>query len=72
MTESIEEKMLLADYAFRFDALPERVTFTEANQNHGLALASPRSSRFLEFVELFAAFCGADRFSGHAAKDRDH
>jgi hypothetical protein len=28
--------------------------------------------RFTEFVELFAAFYGADRFSGHAAKDRDH
>lgn len=28
MTESIEEKMVVADYAFRFDALPERVTFS--------------------------------------------
>jgi glycosyltransferase involved in cell wall biosynthesis len=28
MTESIKEKMVVADYAFRFDALPERVTFT--------------------------------------------
>src|SRR5262245_39421864 len=27
MTESIEEKMVVADYAFRFDAPPERVTF---------------------------------------------
>ena len=27
MTESIEQKMVVADYAFRFDALPERVTF---------------------------------------------
>jgi glycosyltransferase involved in cell wall biosynthesis len=27
MTESIAEKMAAADYAFRFDALPERVTF---------------------------------------------
>src|SRR5215216_555676 len=27
-TESIEEKTAVADYAFRFDALPERVTFT--------------------------------------------
>src|SRR6266702_5343587 len=27
MTESIEEKMVVADYAFRFDALPERITF---------------------------------------------
>ena len=29
MTESIEEKMVVADYAFRFDALPERVTFSK-------------------------------------------
>src|SRR6266566_5987734 len=28
MTESIEKKMVVADYAFRFDALPERVTFS--------------------------------------------
>jgi glycosyltransferase involved in cell wall biosynthesis len=28
MTESIEEKMVVADYALRFDALPERVTFS--------------------------------------------
>ncbi|HEY2680423.1 MAG TPA: glycosyltransferase [Candidatus Udaeobacter sp.] len=28
MTESIEQKMVGADYAFRFDALPERVTFS--------------------------------------------
>ena len=28
MTESIEEKMVVPDYAFRFDALPERVTFS--------------------------------------------
>ena len=28
MTESIEEKIVIADYAFRFDALPERVTFS--------------------------------------------
>jgi len=28
MTESIEEKMAVPDYAFRFDALPERVTFS--------------------------------------------
>src|SRR5437899_12484434 len=28
MTESIEEKMVVADYAFRCDALPERVTFS--------------------------------------------
>jgi glycosyltransferase involved in cell wall biosynthesis len=28
MTESIEEKMVVADYTFRFDALPERVTFS--------------------------------------------
>ena len=28
MTESIEQKMVVADYAFRFDALPERVTFS--------------------------------------------
>src|SRR5262249_8194649 len=28
MTESIEEKVLVADYAFRFDALPESVTFS--------------------------------------------
>ncbi len=28
MTESIEEKTVVADYAFRFDALPERVTFS--------------------------------------------
>src|SRR6266487_1219847 len=28
MTESIEEKMVVADYAFRFDALPERITFS--------------------------------------------
>src|SRR5213595_661799 len=28
MTESIEEKIVVADYAFRFDALPERVTFS--------------------------------------------
>jgi len=28
MTESIAEKMVVADYAFRFDALPERVTFS--------------------------------------------
>src|SRR6266481_2234025 len=28
MTESIEEKMVVTDYAFRFDALPERVIFT--------------------------------------------
>jgi len=27
MTESINEKMVAADYAFRFDALPDRVTF---------------------------------------------
>lgn len=27
MTESIAEKMVVDDYAFRFDALPERVTF---------------------------------------------
>src|SRR5437899_3984564 len=29
MTVSIEEKMVVADYAFRFDALPERVTFSK-------------------------------------------
>ena len=28
MTESTEEKTVGADYAFRFDALPERVIFT--------------------------------------------
>src|SRR5215475_9994547 len=28
MEESIEEKTVAADYAFRFDALPERVTFS--------------------------------------------
>ena len=28
MTESIAQKMVVADYAFRFDALPERVTFS--------------------------------------------
>jgi glycosyltransferase involved in cell wall biosynthesis len=28
MTEAIEEKMVVADYAFRLDALPERVTFS--------------------------------------------
>src|SRR6266480_7845112 len=28
MTESIEEKIVVADYAFRFDALPKRVTFS--------------------------------------------
>ena len=28
MTESIEQKMVVADYAFRFDTLPERVTFS--------------------------------------------
>ena len=28
MTESIEQKMIVADYAFRFDALPERFTFS--------------------------------------------
>src|SRR5436190_3544439 len=28
MTESTEEKTVVADYAFRFDALPERVIFT--------------------------------------------
>jgi len=28
MTESIEEKVVVADYAFRFDTLPERVTFS--------------------------------------------
>ena len=28
MTESIEQKMVVADYAFRLDALPERVTFS--------------------------------------------
>src|SRR4030095_10707047 len=28
MTESIEEKTVVADYAFRFDALPEPVTFS--------------------------------------------
>ena len=28
MTESIQEKMVATDYAFRFDALPERVTFS--------------------------------------------
>src|SRR6267154_6474971 len=27
MTESIDEKMVVANYAFRFDTLPERVTF---------------------------------------------
>src|ERR1700751_3438672 len=27
MTELINEKMVLADYAFRFDALPDRITF---------------------------------------------
>src|SRR6185369_11335195 len=27
MTESINEKMVAADYAFRFDALPDRITF---------------------------------------------
>src|SRR5262245_11412997 len=27
MTESIEEKAAVADYAFRFDAVPERITF---------------------------------------------
>ena len=29
MTESIAQKMVVADYAFRFDALPERVTFSK-------------------------------------------
>jgi glycosyltransferase involved in cell wall biosynthesis len=29
MTESIEEKMVVADYACRFDALPERATFSK-------------------------------------------
>jgi glycosyltransferase involved in cell wall biosynthesis len=29
MTESIEEKMVVADYAFRFDVLPERITFSK-------------------------------------------
>ena len=28
MTESIQQKMVVADYAFRFDALPEPVTFS--------------------------------------------
>jgi glycosyltransferase involved in cell wall biosynthesis len=28
MTESIEEKMVVADYAFHFDALPERINFS--------------------------------------------
>ena len=28
MTESIAQKMVVADYAFRFDALPERITFS--------------------------------------------
>src|SRR5215475_8906293 len=28
MTESIEDKTVVADYAFRFDALPDRVTFS--------------------------------------------
>src|ERR1044072_7736703 len=29
MTELIDEKAIVADYAFRFDALPQRVTFTK-------------------------------------------
>jgi len=38
MTESIEEKMVVADYAFRFDALPERVTFSNQIKINGWLL----------------------------------
>src|SRR5215212_7420949 len=38
MTESIEEKMTVADYAFRFDALPERVTFSNQIKINGWLL----------------------------------
>jgi glycosyltransferase involved in cell wall biosynthesis len=38
MTESIEQKMVVADYAFRFDALPERVTFSNQIKINGWLL----------------------------------
>src|SRR6185369_11569181 len=38
MTESINEKMVAADYAFRFDALPDRVTFSNQIKINGWLL----------------------------------
>jgi hypothetical protein len=55
--------------------------FISTRQNGLLLPGKPRSPvgywiaevfPFVEFVELFAAFCDADRFSGHVAKDHDH
>jgi glycosyltransferase involved in cell wall biosynthesis len=38
MTESIEDKTVIADYAFRFDALPEQVTFASQTKISGWLL----------------------------------
>jgi hypothetical protein len=48
----------------------ESLSATKSKSPAGYCIAE--ACRFTEFVELFATFYDAGRFSGHGAKDRGH
>ena len=72
MTESINEKMVAADYAFRFDALPDRVTFSNQIKMTGWLLH--RRGLPIHGIRGIVRSILRRRsiFRAHAARDRDH